>query len=48
METRIPESGGMPGHEIWSPVEFQVSGTQNSGVRGNARSGVLESGEIPG
>ena len=48
VEPRILESGGMPGPEFWSPVEFLTSGTQNSGVRWNARSGVLESGGIPG
>ena len=38
----------MPGQEFWSPVEFRVSWTQNSGLRWNARSGVLKSSGIPG
>ena len=42
MEPRILESDGIPGPEFWSPVEFLTSGTQNSGVWWNARSGGLE------
>ena len=48
VEPGILESGGMPGLEFWSLVEFRVSGTQNSGVQWNARSGVLEAGGILG
>jgi len=48
VEPRILESSGVPGLECWSPVEFRASGTQNSGIQWNARSGVLEFGGTPG